>query len=178
MKMYGIGFLCALMLCAGCQSNIENATVNMKKGDTFYASKEYDAAEYYYQKIPEESPLYAQAKVKLDSIAIFKQYWAITTVTPEDLKKLSLIDHSASMNISTMKPLHSFIVINNMQRSLSAVTVQFTYFDARHTEVAQLVYDVDAPVAAMKRGVFNRVEPGILKTVFSTSSAKVIAAKY
>jgi uncharacterized protein YcfL len=178
MKTYQLYLLLGAMLIAGCQSSLENSPVNMKKGDAFYASKEYDAAEYYYQKIPKESPLFMQAKVKLDSIALFKKYWTITTVPPEDLTKIALMDHSASMNMSTMKPLHSFVIANNTQRTLSAVTIRFTYYDDTQTEVAQIVSIVDANVQPMKRGVFSRVEPGILTTVFAKSTATVVAAQY
>ena len=47
MKTYQLYLLLGAMLIAGCQSSLENSPVNMKKGDAFYASKEYDAAEYY-----------------------------------------------------------------------------------------------------------------------------------
>jgi hypothetical protein len=176
MKMYALCIL--LVLIAGCQNGFENAPVNMRKGDAFYAAKEYDMAAYYYGKVPEESPLFPQAKSKLDSIGLYKKYWAITTVTPEDLKKISLIDHSASMNLSTMKPLHSFIILNNTPRSLSSITVEFTYYDFNHVEVGKLICNVDAPVPTMKKGVFNRVEPGILKTTFAKSTATLVGAEY
>jgi hypothetical protein len=176
MKIYAY---CLLFLAAaGCQSNFENAPSNMKKGDSFYASKEYDVAEYYYQKIPEESPLYAEAKAKLDSIATFKKYYAITTVTEQDLKNIDLMDHSFSMNLSTMKPLHSFVILNKTPRSLSSITVEFTYYDMNHNTVGQLVCDVDAPVPSMKKGVFSRVEPGVLQSVFAKSSVKLVGAQY
>jgi hypothetical protein len=167
-----------LLVLTGCQNKYENAPVNMKKGNSFYDAREYDVAQYYYQKIPEESPLYLEAKAKLDSIAIFKKYYAIPTATEEDLKKIILIDHSFSMNLSTMKPLHAFVVLNNTQRTLTSITVEFTYFDFDHNAVAQLVCDVDAPVPSMKKGVFSRVEPGVLKTTFVKATAKLIGAQY
>ncbi len=172
------GFCLLLVFTAGCQNTEESAPANMKKGNDFYGMKEYDVAEYYYEKIPPESPLYPDAKVKLDSIAVFKQYWAITKVTDADLKLINLSDHSGSMNLSAMKPLHSFVIINNTKRTLSMITVEFTYYDHEANQVAQLTCTVDAPVPSKKKGVFSRVEPGVLKTSFSRSTAKLVGAEY
>jgi hypothetical protein len=177
--MKKVFILCVLLVAAaGCQNEQENAPANMKKGNSFYEVKEYDVAQYYYEKIPPESPLYPDAKNKLDSIAIFKKYWAITKVTDEDMKKIDLIDHSGSMNLSSMKPLHSFVILNNTERTLSIVTVEFTYYDFEHNVVGKLTCDVDAPVPSMKKGVFSRVEPGILKSAFARSTVKLVGAQY
>jgi hypothetical protein len=166
------------LVLAGCQNNLENASANMKKGDSFYEAKEYDVAEYYYEKIPEESPLFVQARMKLDSISAFRKYWSTTTVSPEDMKNIMLGDHSASMMKATMKPLHSFVIINNTPRTLSSVTIEFTYYDIEHNVVGKLTCDVDAPVPSKNKGVFNRVEPGTLKKLFMKSDAKLIGAEY
>jgi len=175
-RFYGLCLL--FVFAAGCQNTEETAPSNMKKGNDFYDMKEYDVAEYYYEKIPQESPLYPDARARLDSIVIFKQYWAITKVTDEDMKLIDLTDHSGSMNLSSMKPLHSFVIINNTKRTLSMITVQFTYYDYEAKKVAELTCNVDAPVPSKKKGVFSRVEPGILKTTFSRSTAKLIGAEY
>ncbi|HLP15648.1 MAG TPA: hypothetical protein VK470_05285 [Bacteroidota bacterium] len=176
--MKRLAVIAILLIMGGCHNSLENATYNMKKGDAFYETKEYDVAEYYYDKIPEESPLYAQARAKLDSIASFRKYWSVRTVSEEDLKKIVLADHSASMNKSTMKPLHSFVIINNTSRTLSSITVEFTYFDMNYHEVGKLTCDVDAPVGPKKKGVFNRVEPGTLTHTFHKSEAKLVGAQY
>lgn len=174
-KMCILLFMTAIM---GCEISLENASWNMKKGDSFYASKEYDVAEYYYGKIPEESPLYKQAKNKIDSIAIIRKYWAITIVTPEDMVKIAIMDHSAKMNVSTMNPLHSFVIVNGTLRTLSMISVECTYFDANGTEIERLVCDLKASVPSMKKGVFGRVEPGTLKVSFARSTIKLVGAKY
>lgn len=167
-----------VLVLAGCQNTLDNAQGNLNKGNAFFAAKEYDVAEYYYDKIPEESPFYAQARMKLDSIAAFRRYWSTTTVPPEDMKNIILSDHSASMMKATMKPLHSFVIMNNTPRTLSSVTVEFTYYDMENRMVGKLTCDVDAPVPSMKKGVFNRVEPGTLKNQFMRSEAKLVGAEY
>ncbi|MGE5314435.1 MAG: hypothetical protein ACM3Q4_07060 [Acidobacteriota bacterium] len=150
----------------------------MKKGDSFFATKDYDVAEYYYQKIPEESPLYSQARAMLDSIAAYRTYWSTKDVPESEMKNIILGDHSASMLGPSMKPLHSFVIINNTPRTLSSVKVEFTYYNESGAEVGKLTCDVDAPVPSKKKGVFNRVEPGQLKKGFYKSSARLVGAQY
>lgn len=176
--MKRLSLLAVMLFAAGCHSDLENASSNMRKGDAFFATKEYDAAEYYYEKIPAESPWFAQAHAKLDSIAAFRRYWSKTAASPEDMKMITLGDHSASMMNAKMKPLHSFVITNNTDRTLRSVTVEFTYYDIDQRCVGTLTCDVDAPVPPKKNGVFNRVEPGTLTHTFYKSKARLVGAEF
>jgi len=73
--------LILLLLAAGCIDTEENASANLKKGDDFFAKNEYEVAEYYYERIPEESPFYAKAQVKLEEIAKIKKQWVLPRST-------------------------------------------------------------------------------------------------
>ncbi|MBW7887933.1 MAG: hypothetical protein H3C35_06185 [Bacteroidetes bacterium] len=62
-------FLCVILLvAAGCEDLDEDAPINFKKGIEFYKKGEYEIAEYYFDKIPEESPLYNSAQKRLQKI--------------------------------------------------------------------------------------------------------------
>ena len=57
------------MLFIGCDNTPEQAADNLKKGDEYFAAQQYEVAEYYYDKIPDESPLYKEAQLKIDKIS-------------------------------------------------------------------------------------------------------------
>jgi len=59
--------LVLILLVFGCSDLGDQASANLKKGDEFFAKNEYEVAEYYYDKIPEESPFYRQARKKLNT---------------------------------------------------------------------------------------------------------------
>ena len=54
-----------ILLLAGCGESVEDAPINLQKGNDFYIRGQYEVAEYYFEKIPEDSPLYPEAQEKL-----------------------------------------------------------------------------------------------------------------
>ncbi len=162
----------------GCTGTEEHASANLKKGDDFFAKKEYEVAEYYYEKIPEDSPIYTQAQKKLEAIAVIKKQWADKEVKVADLSKIAMIDHTYQLDNVTQVPTHRLSLVNNTPRILESVTVEFSYFDKDGKEIQKLTVEVTTQMYENTQDVFKGISTGVLLRPFTTSTAKIVSAKF
>lgn len=173
-KFYCLFFIFLL----GCSGTEENASANLKKGDDFFAKKEYEVAEYYYEKIPEESPIYIQAQKKLEEIAAVKKQWADKEVKVGDLTKIIVLDHTYQTDNVSQVPIHRLSLVNNTDRFIETITVEFTYFDKSGKEITKLTAEVNTPMYQNTQDVFKGISPGMVNEEYAKSTAKIISARF
>ncbi|MFA6540566.1 MAG: FxLYD domain-containing protein [Bacteroidota bacterium] len=175
--MKNILFLIVVLL-AGCSASEEDSQINLAKGDEFFAKEEYEVAEYYYERIPEESPLYAQAEKKLVAIHEIKAQWMDRTVSEEDLTRLLIIDLSSGTDNVLNIPAHRLLIRNNNKRDIASVKLEFTYFDEQGEVIGHLQTDVPITIKANDQNECVGVNPGRLDRKFTKASAQIIGAMY
>lgn len=176
--MIKIFALFLFLLLAGCGESVEDAPINLKKGNDFYSQGQYEVAEYYYEKIPEESPFYPQAKEKLDSIEIIKREWVTKEISPSDLGKIAIINNKVRIDSRTQIPSHVLTVANNSSQALGSITVKFTYYDVEGNIVGSLTTEVSTPMEPHTRKSFGGIKPGVMDKSFATSGAEILSARH
>lgn len=167
-----------LIALIGCADTDENAAANLKKGNDFFEKKEYEVAEYYYERIPETSPLYKEAAKKLDVIAKIKKQWVEKEVAPADLAKIIILEHTYQVDNVARIPNHRLSLVNNTDRVLQSIEVEFTYLDKSNKEIMKLVAEVRTPMFQNTQDVFKGIEPGYVQEEFATATAKIIKARF
>ncbi len=167
-----------VLLIAGCVGTEEEAPVNLKKGDECFDKKEYEVAEYYYEKIPEESPLHEQASKRLDEIKEIKAKWADKTVSEADIAKIIVTDHSYGIDNVLHIPTHRLLLFNHNQRNIASLTVEFSYYRISGELIGQLTTDVKVVVKSKDQNECTGIQPGRVGEVFAKSSARIIGARY
>lgn len=175
MKQWIFFLLIALI---GCADTDENAAANLKKGNDFFEKQEYEVAEYYYERIPETSPLYNEAAKKLDVIAKIKKQWVEKEVSPADLSKIIILEHTYQVDNVARIPNHRLSLVNNTDRVLQSIEVEFTYLDKTNKEIMKLVAEVRTPMFQNTQDVFKGIEPGFVKEEFATAKAKIVKARF
>ena len=174
-RMAAVIFLVVLI---GCGGSLEDAPMNFQNGNEFYNRGQYEVAEYYYEKIPEESPLYPEAKKKLDAITEIKKDWVNKEISSSDIEKVVIVDNKAQIDNTTHIPSHRLVIANNTSRELESVAIRFTYYDAEGDRVGQLTTVVKTPLEPHSQKVFGGVKPGIMTHAFSSSDAEIVSAKH
>lgn len=167
-----------IIVLAGCVDTEENASANLKKGDDFFAKKEYEVAEYYYERIPDGSPFYNKAQKKLEEIEKIKRQWVEKEVTAAELAKIIIIDHTYKVDNITRVPVHRLSLVNNMDRILEYIKVEFKYFDKDDRLVHTLITETRTPMYQNTQDVFTKIEPGAVPVDFSRSTARILKARY
>ena len=176
--MKKILFIILLACTIGCEQSDEDASSNLKKGDSFFEKKEYEVAEYYYEKIPEESPMYAKAKKKLDAIAVIKKQWTEHSVPQIDLNKIVIVEHTFTVDNISLLPVHRLSLVNNTNRTLESIDVEFSYLDKNGKILEKLVCEVKTGMYTNTQDVFKGIKPGVVREAFATSEAKILSAKF
>ena len=97
----------AVAMLVGCDSTSEQAPGNLKKGDQYFEVREYEVAEYYYGKIPEDSPQFKEAQAKLQKIAEIKSSMLTKVSAEDEARKVSVFDQSITSNALGKMPVHS-----------------------------------------------------------------------
>jgi hypothetical protein len=167
-----------LLIFAGCDNSIERAPVNLKKGDTYFASKDYEVAQYYYEKVPEESPLFKEAQLKLQEISSIEAGMIPKAPGAEEVQKLSIFDQSMTSNAGGMYPIHSITLNNESTHRLVSVVFEFTYFDASGEVVTAKQVKVSTPMSAKTQDTFTGIAPGKLDLACATSKVKIVSAEF
>lgn len=176
--MKKIVFYSLLAILYGCADSDDKAFSNLKKGDEFFEKKEYEVAEYYYEKIPDTSPLYPNAQRRLNEIAEIKRLWVEKDVPVAEVAKLQLLNHRYTIDNVRHVPSHSLEIYNNLVQNVEYVDIQFTYFDQNGIVVATLTTTLHASIFPNSRKGFNAVEPGYVGKAFATAEAKIVRARY
>ena len=175
MKKFAFGLM---LLIVGCSDPGEQAGSNLKKGDEFFAKNEYEIAEYYYEKIPEESPLYRQAQKKLNEITVIKEHWKIGEADSAEVAQVVLVENKYNADNTSKVPIHTLTLLNNSRKKLGSVNIEFTYYNAAGGVIAVLVDEVKTPLGSNTQGVFDKVSPGILPDKFERCEARIINAHF
>jgi hypothetical protein len=177
-SMKNILFFVLLVALYGCTGGEENASSNLKKGDEFFEKEEYEVAEYYYEKVPEESPLYSKAKRKLDEIAVIKRLWVEKDVPETEVARIQILNHRYAVDNVRHVPSHSLELYNNLPQNVEYVDLEFTYLDQEGTVITTLTMQLRTSIFPNSRKGFNAVEPGYVGKSFATSEAKIVRARY
>ena len=168
----------ALAVFFGCDTTPELAPNNMKKGDQYLAERDYDVAEYYYEKIPDSSPLYKEAQLKLKQIADIRDS-AIPKVSAEaELQKLSVFEQNIIRNDDGKTPIHTVSLNNESTHKLTSVQLEFTYFDAAGNIIGVKRCTVAKAMSAKTQQAFTDIAPGILDVPCASSKVKIISAEF
>ena len=176
MKRFSIVFL--LLFAAGCDNSADRAPANMKKGDDYLASKDYEIAQYYYEKIPEESPLFKEAQTKLQQIDDAERALLPKTPGAEESQKVTIFDQSITSNAGGVAPIHSVELNNESTHRLVSVVLEFTYYDASGNVVGVKQCTISSPMTGKTQDTFNGIAPGTLDMPCATSKARVVSAVF
>ncbi len=170
--------LILLLFAAGCIDTEENASANLKKGDDFFSKREYEVAEYYYERVPEESQFYAKAKVKLEEIAKIKKQWVEKEVLPSEIARILITEHTYVVDNITRVPAHRLAIVNGTIRNLAYITVKFDYYDTDNQLIISYEVETKTPMYPNTQDVYTNIEPGVLTKEIARSTATIISAKY
>ena len=162
----------------GCDSSVDQAPANMKKGDAYYAERQYEVAEYYYQKIPEESPLYKEAQLKMQQIAQIEQNELPKGPGADEALKISIFDQSITSNPGGVAPIHSVQLNNESVHKLASVQLEFSYFDKAGDLIGVKRCNVITPILGKSQETFTGIAPGTLDVPFATCKIRVISAEF
>ncbi|MDP1678375.1 MAG: FxLYD domain-containing protein [Bacteroidota bacterium] len=175
MKKFILGLV---LLVFGCSDPGDKASENLKKGDSFFEKNEYEVAEYYYDKIPEESPFYRQAQKKLDAIALVKEQWKIVASDSVGASKIILVENKYRTDSVSGAPIHTITLTNNSRRTVNSVNIEFTYYNQAGNVITTLVGDVKTSLEPNTRASFDDITPGTLQELFVKCDAKIISIHF
>jgi uncharacterized protein YcfL len=168
--------ICVLII--GCGGSLEDAQSNFQKGNEFFDHQEYDVAEYYYEKVPQDSPLYQEAAKKIDEIENIRRELADNEVSKADLSNISILDQSNHMDIVSNKPFHRILFVNHTAKTLKSVTFEFVYLDKDGNEVDKLTKEVKIRVNPNETKEIKGIEPGTVTKIFNTAQVAIIGGTY
>jgi len=176
--MKRIAILMFLLLFAGCDNSAERAPINLKKGDAYFDAKEYEVAQYYYEKIPEESPLYKQAEMKLQQINVLETSMLPKAPGSEELEKVTIFDQSMTNSEDGMNPTHSVELNNESTHRLTSVVLQFTYFDGGGDVVGVKDYNLSTSMTGKTQETFVGIAPGKLEMPCAKCKVRLVSAVF
>jgi hypothetical protein len=167
-----------LLMLFGCSDPADKASENLKKGDEFFGKNEYEVAEYYYEKIPEESPFFHQAQKKLNAIAVVKAKWKVAVGDTVEISKVVIIDNKYKADNLSKEPIHTITLVNKSWKKLESVNIEFIYYNEAGTVVTRLVGDVKTDLEPRTQSVFENISPGTVHERFVKCEAKIINAYF
>ncbi|HAP36769.1 MAG TPA: hypothetical protein DCQ28_12840 [Bacteroidetes bacterium] len=168
-----------LLLVVGCAEPVDQASTNLKKGDEFFAKNEYEVAEYYYDKIPEDSPFFRQAQKKLNVIAAVKEKWKIDVGDTVEISKVTITENKYTTDNDSKSPIHTLTVVNTSWKKLKRVNIEFSYFTEAGIIITRLVVnDVELDLDPNTQKVYENISPGTIYFQFATCEAKIINAYF
>ncbi|MCX6139116.1 MAG: hypothetical protein NTV54_16670 [Ignavibacteriales bacterium] len=170
-----------LLVCClfwGCESYSERATVNYQKGDKFFEMKEYDVAVYYFEMIPEDNPLYPQAKKKLAEIQKIHDIEREAINAATDVSNVSVLNQSFLADKSGRFPAHKVRLRNESSHVLKSVVLEFTYLDGMDHVVDVLKCGAETAIYSHNEDSFSDIRPGMVKRPFADCRVKVLSADF
>ena len=126
--MKNIPFL-FLLLALVCTDSEEQASTNLRKGDEFYNKGQYDIAEYYYDKIPEESILRKTVARRKKDIEKNIGSFSAKVSSEKKAEEVTIANHTFKVSLGRI-PMHTITLLNSTSKKLQMVDVEFTYFNA------------------------------------------------
>lgn len=168
----------AVATLVGCDRTSEQAPGNLKKGDQYFEAREYEVAEYYYEKIPEDSPQFKEAQAKLQKIAEIQRSALPKVSVVDEARKVSVFDQSITSNTLGKMPVHSVSLNNESGYKLAWVEFEFTYYDAGGNLIAAKRCRVNTPIPAKSQETFIGITPGVLEETFNSSKVRILSAEF
>jgi hypothetical protein len=163
-------FIFSFLFLFGCTDS-ENAASNLQKGDEFLKRGEYEVAEYYYDKIPEESVLYKtvlrrkqELQKKMNSGATTSE--GATSSGQKQQEGVKITNESHVLQLGRM-PIHTITILNGTPKRLNVVEMDFVYLDDSGKEVARLLTMVSANVGPGEEKEIGKIMPGMVSEKFS-----------
>ena len=167
-----------LLMLSGCDNSVERAPINMKKGDTYFAAKEYEVAQYYYEKIPEESPLFKEAETKLQQINDLEASMLPKAPGVEELAKVTIFDQSMTKSEDGLNPVNSVELNNESTHKLTSVILEFTYYDGGGEVVGVKQYKLTTSMIGKTQETFSGITPGKLDLACAKCSVRILSAEF
>lgn len=159
-----------IVVMFGCTDSEDNASSNLRKGDEFLSQGEYEIAEYYYEKIPEESVLYKTASRR--KLEISKMTSGSDTANKES-DGVQIIRHSYKITAAKL-PIHKVTIANRTRKKLNMVEIEFTYLDVAGREVRTTTANVLANIDKGDQREINDISPGVISEKFSWVRVSVV----
>lgn len=150
----------------GCTDSEENASMNLRKGDEFFAKGEYEIAEYYYDKIPEESNLYKSVLRKKQEMEKINNDPVLKAKKAAKEESVTIVRHSHILRMGRL-PVHTLTLANNTSKHLNIVEMDFVYLDASGKEVARLMTMLTPGLDAETEKEMTNISPGMVNEKFS-----------
>jgi hypothetical protein len=163
-----------LLFLFGCADSDENASTNLRKGDEFFNKGEYDVAEYYYDKIPLDSPLYQTVVRRKEEILKAHEDPMSDTRTAKKAKGVFISNHSFFGNSAGTIPVHRMTIVNNTDENLQFVELEFVYLDERGIEVQRLSTVLNSYVAKNSQKDFEKISPGVVRVKFAKAHVVLV----
>lgn len=163
-----------VILMLGCTDTEENASTNLRKGDEFFNKGEYDIAEYYYDKIPEESVLSQTVARRKDEINKIRVDPTLDKHSTKKKEGVFISNHTFETGTMGLLPLHRMTIVNNTGKNLQFCEMEFVYYDAQGQEVERLSTVVTTGVQKESQKVFEKISPGVVKQKFVKANAILV----
>jgi hypothetical protein len=167
-----------LFLLAGCTADSDTSEKNYKRGNEYFDKKEYEIAEYYYEKVPEGTVFYAQAQKKILQITEIKRVPELTVEEKVDITKITIIGQSFTIDYTGRVPTHRISIVNGTPRHLGSIILEITYLDASEKISGVLTTEVETPMFAKTQDVFKGIKPGIVKEPFTHCKIRITSARF
>ncbi|MFA6456883.1 MAG: hypothetical protein WCW40_08685 [Bacteroidota bacterium] len=166
----------------GCTDSEENASTNLRKGDEFMAKGEYEIAEYYYDKIPEESSLYKTVLRRKQDIAKsahskISSNSSSSTVADDSEENIVIVDQKFALQLGKL-PLHTVLIRNNSSKRVNTIEVRFVYIDETRTVVARHTWLLNAYIDPGTEKEFKNISPGMVNDKFNRVEIEVVKAMF
>ncbi|MFA6468645.1 MAG: hypothetical protein WCW35_07095 [Bacteroidota bacterium] len=178
-----------ILLCLalfGCTDSEENASTNLRKGDEFMAKGEYEIAEYYYDKIPEESVLYKtvlRRRQDIEKLARSKSSSGSSgssggsSVADDSDENIVIVSQKFAVQLGKL-PLHTVLIRNNSSKRVNTIEVRFVYIDETRTVVARHTWLLNAYIDAGGEKEFPNISPGMVHDKFVRVEVEVVKALF
>ncbi|NUN71342.1 MAG: hypothetical protein HUU02_16715 [Bacteroidetes bacterium] len=165
--------LFCLLLMVGCTGSEEDASANLRKGDEFLAKGQYEIAEYYYDKIPEESVLYKTVERRRKEIEASVPRPAASGSSSEVKRNgVFILKESHVLQLGKM-PIHTITVENATNKRLNVIELEFIYRNGSGAEVQRMTTMVNAGMDPQTEKVLDQIAPGMINQPFSTVAVVV-----
>lgn len=169
-------FILSLMFLFGCTDS-ENAASNLQKGDEFLKRGNYEVAEYYYDKIPEESVFYKtvlrrrqEMEKKRNSGATASEGASSSGQKQQEGVKITSESHMLQMG---KMPIHTIKILNGTSKKLNVLEMDFVYLDDSGREVARLLTMVNANVDPGEEKEIGKIMPGMVSEKFTRVKTEI-----
>jgi hypothetical protein len=157
-----------LLALFGCTDSEDNASTNLRKGDTFMARGEFEIAEYYYEKIPEESVLYKTVLRRRKEMEKKRPVVSAASAPESGAKEEAVVitKHTYTLQLGKM-PIHTLTVRNGTSKRLNMLEVEFVYLNEAGQEVSRMQSMVSAVVEPGEEKMVGKVAPGMVQEKFT-----------